>query len=116
MSRLRWLGCGVYVAFFILGCGDAGPSDPRTNPDEGPPTGNGDGTCTVPAEAAEEDSSNPATVVGDGTPESCTADAFIAAVAQGGVITFDCGHRYRWRRQGDAQRRRACAHPLSEHL
>jgi hypothetical protein len=45
----------------------------------------------VPAEAGEEDSSNPDTVVGEGTPESCTADAFIDAVAAGGVITFDCG-------------------------
>lgn len=37
------------------------------------------------------DTSNPTTVVGQGTPQSCTASAFIAAVAQGGVITFDCG-------------------------
>jgi hypothetical protein len=29
--------------------------------------------------------------VGDGTPESCTGDAFIDAVALGGVVTFDCG-------------------------
>ncbi len=91
MSRLRSLGFGVYLAFFVLGCGDAAPTDPKTNPEEGLPTGNGDGTCTVPAEAGEEDSSNPDTVVGDGTPESCTADAFITAVVQGGVITFDCG-------------------------
>ena len=27
----------------------------------------------------------------DGTPASCTGDAFVAAVAKGGVITFDCG-------------------------
>ena len=30
-------------------------------------------------------------MVGDGTPASCTGDAFVDAVAQGGVITFDCG-------------------------
>jgi hypothetical protein len=30
-------------------------------------------------------------VVGDGTPASCTGDRFVAAVALGGVITFDCG-------------------------
>ncbi|QQR91954.1 MAG: hypothetical protein IPJ88_03430 [Myxococcales bacterium] len=30
-------------------------------------------------------------MIGDGTPESCTADAFVNAVAQGGVMTFDCG-------------------------
>jgi hypothetical protein len=35
--------------------------------------------------------SSPTTVVGNGTPASCTGDAFVAAVAEGGVITFDCG-------------------------
>jgi hypothetical protein len=30
-------------------------------------------------------------VVGTGTAASCTSDAFVAAVANGGVITFDCG-------------------------
>jgi hypothetical protein len=30
-------------------------------------------------------------VVGTGTPASCTGEAFVAAVALGGVITFDCG-------------------------
>ncbi len=45
----------------------------------------------MPAEAQEEDVSNPDTVIGDGTPESCTSDAFVEAVAQGGVITFECG-------------------------
>lgn len=98
MSWLRWLGPGLSLVLIFSGCGDAdtylgsnsGP-DPRTNPSEGPPTGNGDGSCTVPDEAREEDSSSPDTVVGDGTPQSCTADAFIDAVARGGVITFDCG-------------------------
>jgi hypothetical protein len=81
------------VAF--LGCGEPSPggsrSDPHTDPTKGPPAGNGDGTCTVPAEAEEEDVSSPDTVIGDGTPESCTADSFVEAVARGGVITFDCG-------------------------
>ena len=30
-------------------------------------------------------------VVGDGTPGSCTAEAFIAALAGGGEVTFNCG-------------------------
>jgi hypothetical protein len=30
-------------------------------------------------------------VIGSGTPSSCTADAFVSAVAKGGIITFDCG-------------------------
>jgi hypothetical protein len=46
---------------------------------------------TVPAAAVEEDVSNPTTVVGNGSPASCTGDAFVAAVAKGGIITFDCG-------------------------
>lgn len=65
--------------------------NPLTNPSDGPPAGNPDGSCTVPALAGLADSSNPTTVVGTGTPESCTGDAFIAAVAGGGVITFACG-------------------------
>lgn len=35
--------------------------------------------------------SSPTTVIGTGTAASCTGDAFVAAVARGGVITFDCG-------------------------
>jgi hypothetical protein len=53
--------------------------------------GNPDGRCPIPAEAQLEDVSSPTTVVGTGAPESCTGDAFIAAVAAGGVITFNCG-------------------------
>lgn len=65
--------------------------NPLTNPEDGPAAGNPDGHCDVPAEAGLEDVSKPRTVVGTGTPESCTGDAFIAAVAKGGVVTFDCG-------------------------
>lgn len=64
---------------------------PPTDPESGPPAGNPDGDYPIPAEAAPEDTSSPDHVVGTGTPESCTADAFIDAVALGGVITFDCG-------------------------
>lgn len=75
------------------------PNDPNnpgtpgtpTDPSVGPAAGNPDGKCAVPAEAQLEDVSNPKTVVGTGTKESCTGDAFVAAVALGGVITFDCG-------------------------
>ncbi|HEV8246534.1 MAG TPA: hypothetical protein VGP93_12230 [Polyangiaceae bacterium] len=61
------------------------------NPDDGPPAGNPDGHTSVPAEAQLEDVSSPTHVVGDGTAESCTGDAFVDTVAQGGLITFDCG-------------------------
>jgi hypothetical protein len=62
-----------------------------TNPNGAPAAGNPDGKCAVPAEAQAEDIANPRTVVGTGTKESCTGDAFVDAVAKGGVITFNCG-------------------------
>jgi hypothetical protein len=74
---------------------DTAPVDsgPPTDPADGPQPGNPDGKCAVPAEAALEDVSSPRTVVGTGTPESCTSAAFVAAVAKGGVITFSCGDK-----------------------
>ncbi len=47
--------------------------------------------CNIPEEAEREDVSSPDQVIGNGNPESCTSAAFIQAVAQGGVITFNCG-------------------------
>ncbi len=86
------------VGLYALGCGGAASGEdtvevpnPLTNPALGPPAGNLDGDSPVPAAAGLADSSAPDHVVGTGTPESCTGDAFIAAVALGGVITFDCG-------------------------
>ena len=63
------------------------------NPDDGPPAGNpySEATCTPPTEAGLADGSNPRTVGGDGTPASCTSAATVSAIANGGVITFDCG-------------------------
>ncbi len=49
------------------------------------------GGVTVPAEAQAVDTSRPDRVVGNGTPQSCTSAAVVAAVAAGGVITFSCG-------------------------
>ncbi|MFO0619231.1 MAG: hypothetical protein U0414_41970 [Polyangiaceae bacterium] len=77
-----------------MGTGGAGGvPNPLTNPEDGPPAGNPNGTCSVPSEAGLADVSNPKTVVGDGTPASCTGAAVIDAVAKGGVITFACGDK-----------------------
>jgi hypothetical protein len=56
-----------------------------------PPAGNPDGNASVPVEARAVDTSNPDVVIGTGTAQSCTSAAVVAAVAQGGIITFDCG-------------------------
>ncbi len=85
------------VALACLGSCAAGDGDsvevenPLTDPETGPPAGNLEGMCSIPAAAGLADISNPTTVVGDGSPESCTSETFVAAVAAGGVITFDCG-------------------------
>ncbi len=71
--------------------GSADAPNPLTDPESGPPAGNPTGGCDIPLEAGLADVSSPRTVVGTGTPESCTPSAFIDAVALGGAITFDCG-------------------------
>lgn len=65
--------------------------NPLTDPASGPRAGWAEGACLVPAEGGLEDVTDVTTVVGDGSAESCTGQAFIDAVATGGVITFDCG-------------------------
>ncbi|MBI4995511.1 MAG: hypothetical protein HZC22_01140 [Rhodocyclales bacterium] len=65
--------------------------DPHTNWQAGPEAGNPSGSYPVPAAAGADDVSSPDHVVGTGTAASCTADAFIQAVAQGGKIVFNCG-------------------------
>ncbi len=79
---MRW------CALLLLACG---PKNPLTNAADGPAAGNPSQLCTVPSDAAAEDASQPTTVVGSGTKESCTGEAVVAAVAKGGVITFSCG-------------------------
>lgn len=71
---------------------DGGTSD--AGPGTFPIAGNQDGSCTsisLPSEAQAVDSSHPTTVVGTGTPASCTFAALASAVSQGGIITFNCG-------------------------
>jgi len=73
------------------GVGGSTPIDnPLTDPAQGPPAGN-EADAAIPTEARTEDVSTPDHVIGDGSPESCTSKEVVAAVASGGVITFDCG-------------------------
>jgi hypothetical protein len=79
----------------VLSCkqevAENGFHNPLENPEDGPPAGYTESNYPVPAEAWPEDVSEPDHVIGNGTPESCTPEAFIAAVAQGGTIVFDTG-------------------------
>jgi hypothetical protein len=88
----RILARDIALMLLLCACGeDAVDPGPGTNPELGPAAGNPDGHCTIPDEAKPASIANPRTVVGTGTPESCTGAAFVDAVARGGVITFDCG-------------------------
>lgn len=56
-----------------------------------PQAGNPNGKAPVPAEARPVGTSKPDRTVGTGTPATCTSEAVVAAVAAGGIITFNCG-------------------------
>jgi len=96
-KRASWL---AMIVLTVGGCGDDERDEdsggvvvenPLTDPERGPRAGNPEGDCVIPAEAGLADTSAPNHVVGDGTPASCTGEAFVSAVAEGGVVTFDCG-------------------------
>ena len=106
--RILYRLCALWAAALLIlptGCGSGsggGDSEteeppgqtvvfPPVNPEGGPPAGNPDGTALIPTGAGLEDVSNPDHIIGDGTPQSCSAESFIDAVAQGGAIVFDCG-------------------------
>jgi len=104
-----WVVALLLVLWGLISCGDAtdttaADSDAADSDyeetfvqeltnfsDSFPPAGNPDGNCEVPEDGLAVDISTPDRVVGEGTPESCTEEAFIEAVALGGIITFDCG-------------------------
>jgi hypothetical protein len=92
---LTLIGCGGGGAGKDGGAtGDGGGGDGLVQPtaDAGS-NANPDRACLagVPAGGVAADVSHPTTVVGTGTEASCTSAALAAAVAKGGVITFDCG-------------------------
>lgn len=87
----------ISLALIIINCSNSDDTstkeihNPLENPENGPAAGNPNGNSTIPNEAGLEDTTNPDHVVGNGTPESCTCDAVVNAVAKGGKITFNCG-------------------------
>jgi hypothetical protein len=63
--------------------------DPSDTTDTGDPPPPPAGTCDPPVQLV--DSGAPDQVVGDGSPASCDEAALSAAIAAGGIVTFDCG-------------------------
>ena len=89
--------CCFALLLLTQGCGPKNAADfvivkiPPTDPLSGPAAGNPNGSSPIPAAAGLEDVSTPDYTVGSGTPESCTPEEFIKAVAHGGKIVFNCG-------------------------
>jgi len=83
------------VALVFFAC-QKGTVNKTTNSENGPVAGNPNGNYAIPIGAGLEDVTNPDIVIGDGTAGSCTGQLFIDAVAQGGVIVFDCGSAWCW--------------------
>jgi hypothetical protein len=92
-----WKYAVFFIVMILIGCEGDNPvqnadfQNPLANPQDGPPAGNPDGNSPVPPEAGPQDVSDPDHIIGNGTPESCTGEAFIDAVALGGKIVFNCG-------------------------
>jgi len=95
ISSTAWVAAGLLLFACndgsTMGDGGVQPDAAQTNPQDGPAAGWPDGHAAVPKEGQAEDVSSPTQVIGTGTPGSCTGDAFVAAVAGGGIITFNCG-------------------------
>ncbi|HEV2634629.1 MAG TPA: hypothetical protein VGX23_05750 [Actinocrinis sp.] len=53
--------------------------------------GNPNGHASIPSAAQAVDTAHPTRKIGTGTPAGCTSAAVVAAVAAGGIITFNCG-------------------------
>jgi hypothetical protein len=91
----------IAVVALLLSCG--GGSGVSTVPGPGvsdtpsvgvwTAAGNPDGSCGsgVPSDGQPVNTSTPTTVVGTGTPASCTYAKLNSAIATGGTITFNCG-------------------------
>jgi hypothetical protein len=75
------------------GDGDGASAVPGTVVTPGTPgsPGTSGGQVAVPAAGQPVDTSQPDQVIGTGTPASCTGQAVVNAVAQGGKIRFNCG-------------------------
>jgi hypothetical protein len=69
------------------------PADlaPRTAQAALPRYGNPAGHADVPAAGRPVNTKHPNHVIGHGTPAGCTSAAVVRAVAEGGIITFNCG-------------------------
>ena len=105
-ASLRQVLLALCASVALSACGggddesaDAGAEalDSRASPaavvttNSGPAAGYSVNSCAVNSTNGPVYSSTVTRTVGTGTPASCTSDAVVAAVAQGGLVKFNCG-------------------------
>jgi hypothetical protein len=83
------LGVGALVGAMVSDA--AGASSPAGRTDLLPDFGNPNGHFHVPPAGRAVNTSHPNHVIGNGTPAGCTSSAVVRAVAEGGIISFNCG-------------------------
>ena len=95
LGRLVGVGClAAMIAVGVASCPASIAPAPQTLAaySSGPPdVGNPNGNAYVPPAGRAVNTSDPNHVIGTGTPASCTSTAVVSAVAEGGIITFNCG-------------------------
>lgn len=99
ISRLGLACGGIAAAGLVLagvaGCTAAKQTDPPLSyvpsTSNVPDVGNPNGHAVVPKAGRAVNTTRPNHVIGSGTPASCTSAAVVAAVAEGGIIRFNCG-------------------------
>jgi len=102
LPLVAWLGCGAQGGMGTDGGGGNGGGGGGGGDGGVGGSGGGGGafhpgsvsaSCKAgrPSGGQLADSSHPTTIVGSGTPASCTFAALDGAVSAGGVVTFDCG-------------------------
>ncbi len=92
IGGLAGAGC-LAVAITAGGAAHAGPAPGALSArvTSLPAAGNPNGHAAVPPAGRAVSTSHPNHVIGHGTPAGCTSAAVVKAVAEGGIITFNCG-------------------------
>src|SRR5580700_2202222 len=97
MQICRLVGAGSLAAMIAVGAASfpasmsPGPQSLAAYSSGRLDVGNPNGHAYVPPAGRAANTSHPNHVIGAGTPASCTSAAVVRAVAEGGVITFNCG-------------------------
>jgi len=99
ISSFRLAGSAVALAGLVVAgaaaCSSADYASSLTgyvsSANSAPAAGNPNGHAVVPVAGRAVSTSHPNHVIGHGTPASCTSAAVVKAVAEGGIITFNCG-------------------------